>query len=98
MFVFHLCLQGGYTEYSCFLCLWDSTATDQHYIQQVWPERGQLIPGVHNVFHEDLVPRKKILQPPLNMKLALLKQFVKALNSNSAALHHIRKMFAHDCC
>ena len=24
-------LQGGSTEYSCFLCLWDSQADDQHY-------------------------------------------------------------------
>ena len=95
MFVFHLCLQGGYTEYSCFLCLWDSTATDQHYIQQVWPERGQLIPGVHRVIHEALVPRGKILLPPLHIKLGLSKQLVKVLDPSSAAVHRIRKMFPH---
>jgi hypothetical protein len=44
-----------FTNYSCFLCLWDSRATDQHYIQKVWPERGRLIPGMHNVIHEVLV-------------------------------------------
>jgi hypothetical protein len=88
-------VQGGYTTYSCFLCLWDSRATDQHYIRKVWPERGQLIPGMHNVIHKALVPREKILLPPLHIKLALLKQFVNALDPNSAALHHIRKMFPH---
>jgi hypothetical protein len=34
MLGFLLGLQGGYTKYSCFLCLWDSRATDQHYIQK----------------------------------------------------------------
>ena len=27
-------LQGGYTKYPCFLCLWDSRADDQHYVRQ----------------------------------------------------------------
>jgi hypothetical protein len=48
---------------------------------------------VHNVIHEALVPRENILLPPLHIKLGLLKQFVKVLDPNSAALHHIRKMF-----
>jgi hypothetical protein len=95
MLGFLLGLQGGYTKYSCFLCLWDSRATDQHYMKKVWPERGQLIPGMHNVIHEASVPREKILLPPLHIKLGLLKQFVKALDPNSAALHYIRKMFPH---
>jgi hypothetical protein len=90
-----LSLQGGYTEYSWFFCLWDNTATDQHYIQKVWPERGQLIPGMHNIFQEALVPRENILLPSLHVELGLLKQFVKALVLNSAALHHTRKMFPH---
>ena len=25
-------LQGGYTKYPCFLCLWDSRADKQHYV------------------------------------------------------------------
>ena len=90
-----LSLQSGYTEYSWFLCLWDSRATDQHYIQKVWPERGQLIPGMHNIFHQALVPRENILLPSLHVKLGLLKQFVKALVLNSADLHQTRKMFPH---
>jgi hypothetical protein len=57
-------------------------------MEKVWPERGQLIP--RNVIHNALDPREKILLPPLHIKLGLLKQFVKALGPNSAALHHIR--------
>jgi len=52
MLGFLLGLQGSYTEYSCFLFLWDSRVTDQHYVQKVRPERGQLIPGMHNIIHE----------------------------------------------
>jgi hypothetical protein len=50
---------------------------------------------MHNVIHEASVPKENILLPPLHIKLGLLKQFVKALNPNSAALRHIRKMFPH---
>ena len=31
--------QGGYTKYSCFLCLWDSRAKDKHWTQKNWPVR-----------------------------------------------------------
>lgn len=95
MLGFILGLQGGFTKYSCFLCLWDSRATDQHYTQKTWPQREHLIPGKHNVIHEALVPREKILLPPLHIKLGLVKQFVKALEPISIAYLHIRKMFPH---
>jgi hypothetical protein len=42
------------------ICVWGSRATGQHYIQKVWPERGQLIPGMHNVIHKASVSREKI--------------------------------------
>ena len=32
-------LQGGYTKFPCFLCLWDSRADGQHYLQRDWPVR-----------------------------------------------------------
>jgi hypothetical protein len=57
--------------------------------------RGQFIPGIHNVIHKALVSREKILLPPVHIKQGLLKQFVKALDPNSAALPHIRKMLPH---
>ena len=47
---------------------------------------------MYNVIHEALVTRQNILLPPLHIKLGLLKQFVKDLDPNSAALHHIRKI------
>jgi hypothetical protein len=29
---FLLGMQGGFTKYSCFLCLWDSRASREHYV------------------------------------------------------------------
>ena len=93
MLAFILGLQGGYTKYSCFLCLWDSRAANQHFTRREWPVREHLQPGSHNVINQSLIPVEKILLPPLHIKLGLIKQFVKALNPDSAAFQHIRQMF-----
>ena len=31
-------MQGGFTKHYCFLCLWDSRATAEHYVRKDWPE------------------------------------------------------------
>ena len=73
-------LQGGYTKYCCFLCEWDSRARESHYVTKVWPQQKSLEPGKKNVQHPPLVDGKKILLPPLNIKMGLMKNFVKALH------------------
>ena len=55
MLGFLLGLQGGYTKYSCFLCLWNSRADGEHYEKIQWPLREELIPGRYNVIKEPLV-------------------------------------------
>ncbi|GFO30098.1 hypothetical protein PoB_005660300 [Plakobranchus ocellatus] len=30
-------MQKGFTKYCCFLCLWDSRATKEHYVKTDWP-------------------------------------------------------------
>lgn len=32
-------LQGGFTKYYHFLCLWESSATKHHCVRNVWPKR-----------------------------------------------------------
>ena len=68
-------------------------ADDQHFIKQEWAAKTHLVQGEYNAINELLVKRKKILLPPLNIKLGLVKQFVKCLDSNSDALSLIREMF-----
>ena len=76
---FLLGLQGGYTKFPCFICLWDSRAREQHWRQKKWPVREQMVPG-ENIQAQPLVERSKIVFPPLHIKLGVMKQFVKALN------------------
>ena len=86
-------LQGGYTKYSCFLCLWDSRTNDDHYKKVHWPPRVELQPGLFNVLKQVLVDSNKVLLPPLHIKLELVKQFVKALDFGGEALQEICLMF-----
>ena len=90
---FLLGLQGGYTKHSCFLCLWNSRADDQHYLVKNWPACKDLTPGSHNVLNSSLIERSKILLPSFHIKLGLAKQFVKALKPTSRAFCHIGQMF-----
>ena len=51
------------------LCLWDSGAREKHWAEMNWPPRSDLKPGDPNILHELLVERKKIIFPPLHIKL-----------------------------
>ncbi|XP_076035733.1 uncharacterized protein LOC143021852 [Oratosquilla oratoria] len=93
MLAFLLGLQGGYTKYSCFLCLWDSRADDDHYNKVHWPPRVELQPGMLNVLRQPLVDSKKVLLPPLHIKLGLIKEFVKALDFGGETFQEICFMF-----
>ena len=36
-------LQGGFTKHYCFLCLWDSCGTAQHYETKEWLTRNSYL-------------------------------------------------------
>ncbi|GBN73137.1 hypothetical protein AVEN_9662-1 [Araneus ventricosus] len=74
-------LQGGYTKFCCFMCQWDSRDRKKHYIKKVRSKRQFLIPGVKNVENEPLVALEKFLLPPLRIKLGLMKNFVKEMDT-----------------
>ncbi|GFW45593.1 uncharacterized protein TNCV_3245311 [Trichonephila clavipes] len=84
--------QSGYTKFPCFLCEWDSRDR-KHYVKQTWPIRKALIPGVKNVERQNLVDPKKILFPPLHIKLGLMKQFVKALDKEGECFKYLCELF-----
>ena len=65
--------QNGYTDHSCFLCMWDSRAREKHWVEMNWPPRSDLKPGDPNILHEPLVNRKKIIFSPLHIELGLMK-------------------------
>ena len=72
-------LQGGYTKYICFLCLWDSRADNEHFTRRHWDIRENRVIGQQNSRYKALVKEENIIFPPLHLKLGLMKNFVKAL-------------------
>ena len=93
MVAFLMRLQRGFTKFPCYLCLWDSRNTNFHYNKRNWPFRSNYDIETHNVKHTPLVEPKKVLLPPLHIKLGLIKQFIKKLNPESNAFKHIQELF-----
>ena len=81
-------IQAGFTKCCCFLCLWYNRAVSQHYKQKDWGPRITFVPGEHSLKENPLVDMNKVLLPPLNIKIGLMKNFVKALHKNGAAFQH----------
>ena len=77
-------MQGGFTKHCCFLCLWDSRATAEHYVRKDWPARVAYIPGNTNIKEVPLVDPKDVLLPPLHIKLGKMKNFVKQLGKSKS--------------
>ena len=82
-------LQGGFTKFPCFLCLWDSRNTSLHHKVKNWPVRLSYNVGVNNVKLAPLMDAKKVLFSLLHIKLGLIKQFVKKMNPEGEAFKHI---------
>lgn len=93
MVAFLMGLQGGFTKFMCYLCLWDSRNTALHYEQRHWPLRTSYEVGSHNVNHLPLVQPEKLLMPPLHIKLGLIKLFVNRLDPEGEAFRFIQNMF-----
>ena len=49
--------------------------------------------GYRTILHPALVDRFNVILPPLHIKVGLMKQFVKALNKESACFKYIREKF-----
>ena len=86
-------LQGGFIRFPCFLCLWDSRNTSLHCKVKNWPLRSSYGVGIHNVKLVPLVYAKKVLFPPLHIKLGFIKRFVKKMNPEGEAFKHIQESF-----
>lgn len=86
-------LQGGYTKYCCFLCLWDSRDRRNHYVKTIWPSRKSYTPGEKNVLHEPLVDPNNVLLPPLHIKLGLMKNFVKGMDREGPGFKYLSESF-----
>lgn len=86
-------LQGGFTKYCCFLCLWDSRAVQSHYNVKHRQRRDSFVPGEYNVKFEALVDPKFVILPPLHIKLGLITQFVKPLDKDGECFKYLKIKF-----
>lgn len=87
-------MQAGFTKFCCFLCLWDSRNTDQHYIKHDWELRKMYVPGDRSVKYQPLVNAKKVFLPPLHIKLGLIKCIVKTMGkTESQGFQYLRDKF-----
>ncbi len=83
----------GFTKNRCFFYLWDNGDRAAHYQKNHWPPRTDTIVGAHNIKHEPLVNPQKVLFPPLHIKLGVIKQFVTALEKESAAFKYLQDLY-----
>ena len=61
----------------------------RRWVQKDWPIRDTLESGMPNIIQDPIVSSNKIIFPPLHIKLGLMKQFVKALETEGECFQHI---------
>ena len=65
----------------------------KHYNVKVWPYRKTLQPGKMNVAQKPLIDPQKILLPPLDVKLGIVKIFVKAMDKIRQGFRSLKRKF-----
>lgn len=87
-------MRGGFTKYCCFLCLWDSRSTAEHYVKGDWQPRDAYEPGKSSIEFLPLVEPRKIFLPLLHIKLGLMKNHVEAIGKgNSCSFQYHTERF-----
>lgn len=86
-------VKGGFSKHQCFLCNWEGRQTDKHYTDYQWKRRETYEVGKDSIVNEPLVRAEKIIIPPLHIKLGLIRNFVRAMDKNSAAFAHLKSEF-----
>jgi len=87
-------MQLSYTKYCCFLCKWDSWDKKNHYVNKLWPKRTSLMPGEKNFVNPPLVLPEKIYLAPLHIKLGLMKNFAKGIDTTRRGFQYVRNKFS----
>ncbi|XP_036358086.1 uncharacterized protein LOC118763025 [Octopus sinensis] len=93
MVTFMMGLQGGFTKFPCYLCLWNSRETAEHYQRRHWPQWTEFGVRKKNIKWEPLLDPRKVLFPPQHIILGLMKQFDSALYQESAAFRYLKDFF-----
>ena len=83
-------MQGGFTKFCFYLCLWDSRCRAESYVKHDREPRKTYEQGKDSVQH---IPMK-IFRPPRHTKPGLIKCLVKAMaKTNSKEFQYLSKNF-----
>ena len=63
---------------------------EHHYVNKLWPKRTSLAAGEIKVVNPSLVLPEKIFLPALNIKLGLMKNFVKIMDKTGRGFEYLR--------
>ena len=69
--------------------MWDSRAREKRWNWKEWSICETLKAGMPNIVNNPMVSLEKIIFPPLHIKLGLMEQFVKVLNTDGECFQHI---------
>lgn len=76
----------------CVSCATGILGSNQH-AKHDWSARCQSVNGDKNLIRSPLVPKDKIILPPLHIKLGIVKNFIKTIAKNSDVLECLQKIF-----
>lgn len=76
--------QKDFTKYPRFLCMWNSRALKKHWSQKESPIRDTLAARMLNIMNEPFVSHDRIILIffPFQIKLGMMEQFLKSLNTD----------------
>lgn len=86
-------LQGGFTKFMCYWCLWNSRAYELHFLRREWDIRPPPVVGRYNQLAEPLVSPSKCHIPPLHTRLGLATKFIKAMDQSGPAFAYMQEKF-----
>jgi hypothetical protein len=75
------------------MCEWDNTTRSQLWEQKLWTPSTSLEPWSKNVLRKSLVDPKKMLWPPIHIKLGMIKKNFKLCQKLELVLSTLAKRF-----
>lgn len=86
-------VMSGNAKNPCFLCNWEKASKSEDWPTRKGQKRRCWIAGQLNVKYDSMVPRDKVLLPPLHIKLGVMTQLAKQFIKDDKLKTHLQKVF-----
>ena len=77
-----------------FFVFMEQQAKNEHWIREQWLKRNEFTVAEKNICNESSVPPDKVILPLLQIKLGLMKQYVKSLDKGGKCFKYICQKFS----